>query len=416
VLLTVTSLSFGAIDDLITTISNPVAETNSKFGFSVDGVEGDILAGAPLADIGATDAGIAYRFQLNGSLIYPLENPIPNNGDQYGFSLEGFDKNIIVGAPLDEVVGASSGGAVHLHRGSDGGLLRSIASPAPLNNARFGWSVYTLKGKFVAGAPNDVGPNDITQAGAAYLLSKGNKGGNSGEIKPRNPKSTFLSPRATPDDEFGFSVSALKNVVVVGAPSDDATASNAGAAYVFDARTAAIKKTLDNPEPGLADQFGYAVAAIEDNDTGADGNKDAQIAVGAPGDENTSSDKTGRVFVFDSTSGQLQFTIEDPDPQVGARFGASVHDAHGRILVGAPGQDNNSGIAYLFNGQTGELIARLQNPNPEADGQFGFAVSKVMENVKGPDDWVHLIVGAPGQTVDGHSAAGNVYVFRGFQD
>lgn len=143
---TAVTFSHAAIDDLLRDIPNPVPETNSKFGYSVDGYDGNILVGAPLQDIETnTDAGIAYRFGLGGNLVYPLFNPLPNNGDEYGFSVDGFGKFALVGAPFDSVVGASSGGAVHLHRGSDGLALRSIGFAKPLNNSGFGWSVYTLK-------------------------------------------------------------------------------------------------------------------------------------------------------------------------------------------------------------------------------------------------------------------------------
>lgn len=405
------AVASAAVDDVIATIPNPQPEANSKFGYSVDAVNGDILAGAPLFNTGGNpDAGIAYRFGLGGALLYALNNPLPTNGDQYGFSIEGFGKHILVGAPFDEVAGASTGGAVHLHHGKEGRLLRSIASARPKNNSRFGWSVYTIKGKFIAGAPNDDGANDTNQAGAAYLLNKGSK---SSTILPRDPKTTYLSPRPTPDDEFGFSVSALRQLVVVGAPSDDFTGSNSGAAYSYFARTGGLDRIFENPSPGSDDRFGFAVAAIEDNELGNDDNYNAQIAVGAPDDENGDSIKTGRVFVFDSASGVLQFTIEDPDPQVGARFGAAVHDAEGGIIVGAPGFDNNAGRAYVFNGQTGQLISPLNNPEPDSDDEFGFSVSKALQNVKGPVDPVHLLVGAPGDSVDGNSAAGTVYVYRG---
>lgn len=252
----------------------------------------------------------------------------------------------------------------------------------------------------------------MTKAGAAYLLSKGSKTGSA--ILPRNPKTTYISPRPTPDDEFGFSVSAFGDAVVIGAPSDDATASNAGAAFVYNAKKGGLRHILENPAPGTADYFGYAVAAYNDTEDGADGNTNAQIAVGAPEDQNAADDKVGRVHVFDSGSGQLQFTIENPDPQIGARFGTAVHEAEGHIIVGAPGFNNNEGRAYLFNGQTGQLISRLNKPEPDSDDEFGFSVSKVLEEVQKGDNLVHLVVGAPGDKVANEPTAGSVYLFRGF--
>src|SRR4051812_5002315 len=75
-----------AVNDVIGTIPNPAPETNAQFGYSVDGYDGDILVGAPLADAnGHTDSGVAYRFTIPGNLVYTLNNPLPSNDDQYGF-------------------------------------------------------------------------------------------------------------------------------------------------------------------------------------------------------------------------------------------------------------------------------------------------------------------------------------------
>lgn len=408
------SHSNAAPGDLLRTIDNPDPQTGAHFGYSVDALNGDLLVGAPLHNtVDATGSGIAYRFTRGGDLVYAIQNPIPSNNDQFGLSIRGYKKNILIGAPFDEVIGAATGGAVHFAKGGTGKVLRSIASPAPLNNSRFGWDVFVLKGKFVAGAPGDNGANDVTNAGAAYLLNKGKAKGHA--IRPRNPKRTFLSPRGTGNDQFGYAVSAMQNVVLIGAPGDDTLASNAGAAFSFFARNARLEQIYENPEPGQGEEFGFAVAVVSDEIDGNDENEEPQVAVGAPSDVNPDAVKSGRVFVFDSATGALQLTLEDPNPANENRFGAAVHNADGNILVGAPGYQSNSGIAYLFNGQTGQLMTTLNNPEPASNEEFGFAVNQVYVKNGRRDYDVNLLIGAPKNNVGTSPSAGSIYLFEGVE-
>jgi hypothetical protein len=52
--------------------------------------------------------------------------------------------------------------------------------------------------------------------------------------KPGDLLRTFLNPTPDVDDYFGYSVGAVGNNVLVGAWQDNAGATNAGAAYLFD--------------------------------------------------------------------------------------------------------------------------------------------------------------------------------------
>src|SRR5439155_10761463 len=61
-------------------------------------------------------------------------------------------------------------------------------------------------------------------------------------------------------DKFGLSVGVSGNYVVVGAPGKDVGSIDIGAAYVYDATTGSLLRTLNNPEPGVLDNFGYNVA------------------------------------------------------------------------------------------------------------------------------------------------------------
>jgi hypothetical protein len=91
------------------------------------------------------------------------------------------------------------------------------------------------------------------------------------EPPPFTPTQTFVSPSPTVFDEFGFSVAISGDNVLVGAPLDDAGAIDSGAAYLFDAGTGNLLRTFLNPAPGLNDEFGKSVAISGDN-----------VLVGAP--------------------------------------------------------------------------------------------------------------------------------------
>jgi WD40 repeat protein len=88
---------------------------------------------------------------------------------------------------------------------------------------------------------------------------------------------------------------------------------------------------------------------------------------------------------------QLLFKLTAPLPQPGARFGETLATVGGDIFVGEPsrhvGDVAFAGRAHLFDGQSGQLKYTLDNPEPYSDDTFGTAID-------GGDGY--LFVGAPG--------------------
>src|SRR5207253_5322944 len=72
---------------------------------------------------------------------------------------------------------------------------------------------------------------------------------------------TFLTPLANPDGRFGSAVAIAGGAVLIGAPFDDTGAADAGIAYLFDAASGALLATFENPTPAAGDQFGASLAA-----------------------------------------------------------------------------------------------------------------------------------------------------------
>src|SRR5206468_9418346 len=97
-------------------------------------------------------------------------------------------------------------------------------------------------------------------------------------------------PNPTPadGDRFGESIAAFGNFVVVGAPSDNTGANNAGSAYLFDVTSGQLLRTLNNLFAAVDDNFGSSVAISGD-----------LIAVGAPGHGEAGVQGAGAVYVFD---------------------------------------------------------------------------------------------------------------------
>ena len=200
------------------------------------------------------------------------------------------------------------------------------------------------------------------------------------------------NPTPATRDYFGSSVAVSGSTVVVGAYQDDTGATDAGSAYIFDAATGNLIRTLNNPSPGALDYFGYSVAV-----------SGSTVVVGAPG----GASGMGEVYVFDGVTGQLLQTLNNPRPQPEPSwFGSCVAVSGSTVVTGAYWQGNGVGAAYLFDAATGILLKTLNNPTPASSTWqnpdcFGDSVA-LSESV--------AIVGAYGD--DGTAVdSGTVYVF-----
>ena len=165
------------------------------------------------------------------------------------------------------------------------------------------------------------------------------------------PIQTYNNPNAygtSADDYFGYSVSVAGNYAIVGAPyEDDAGGLTSGKVYIFDATTGSLLHTLHNPNAygtSASDSFGYSVA-ISGN----------LAVVGAYGEDDAPSNSSGKAYIFDATTGSLLRTLNNPnayDTSVGDIFGNSVAISGNRVVVGAYGEGDAggtySGKAYVY--------------------------------------------------------------------
>ena len=151
-----------------------------------------------------------------------------------------------------------------------------------------------------------------------------------------------------------------------------------------------------------------------------DGDRHAEVVVGVPGLTGPGGARdAGGVDVHRSNGGRQRITSdtlgEGGGTRSGAHFGAAVEmgpyfdgDSCSDLVVGAPGSDEGRGAVVVLHGSRSGVATsnplRVVAPDGAAGDHFGASVA-----VGEGEDGVHLWVGAPGRTVAGRAAAGQVY-------
>jgi HYR domain/FG-GAP repeat len=378
------------------TLNDPSFNSHSGFGLSV-AIFGDlVIVGAPYYDRGWQHAGRAYVYNFaNGVPTSPaitLENPTPWICNQFGNSVAIAGTRVVVAAPND-VATSPPGGLVHVYDLSG----ETPTTPALTLHgsglyAEFGWSVAISGVHVVVGAYGD--HLDGYGAGRAYVFDV-----TSGT--PTIPVVTLKNPDPTGSDFFGWAVSISGMRVIVGAQQDDAGATNAGSAYVYDlsSGTPTIPVvTLNNPDPRPSASFGTSVAI-----------RDTRVVVGVPNESSIATD-AGCAYSYDLTSGSPATPVaplKAPSPAEGDAFGSSIAISGKYAVVGAPYEDTGrpeAGTAYVYDlsSSTPALpVVTLHNPNPLPNDAFGNSVA-----ISG----TLVVVGAYFSDV-GAPEAGIVYVY-----
>jgi len=305
---------------------------------------------------------------FGGQLGHSLSVSADINGDGIADVIAGVPHHIT--NPDNDLKTINTGKAL-VFSGKDGALLFTLSDPAEQEEGRFGIAVAAL---------GDVDGDGI----ADFVVGADGKdigGGGTSSIKPHGEHS----------------------------PAEDEGTPNVGQAFVFSGKTGALIRTLDDPAEGYSAAgaaFGSAVANA--GDLNQDGVTD--IAIGAPG--------KAQVFVFNGKTGDELYEIDSPTFDTMPSFGSAVaggqdfnKDGRPDIVVGAPLQAGNRGAVYIFNGPTGDLIRSLKPPVVQDFAKFGASVY-ASADVTG-DRRADIIVGAPGQNVNGAFGAGQAYVYDG---
>lgn len=341
-------------------------EADDLFGWSVAVSGSRVVVGAPLDADNGSSSGSAHVFdwdgtQWIGTKLLPSDGV---SGDEFGWSVAISGDRVVSGA-----FGSSKYAYVFDWDGTQWTETKLVQSDWSGADS-FGISVAASGNRVVVGAPMDDNPNGIG-SGSVYVY----------EYNGTAWVETRLIPSDGADfDEFGLSVAASGNRMAVGAYRDDDNGTDSGSAYVFEWDDGQWVETKLLPSDGAAlDWYGFSVAADGD-----------RVAVGSPLDDDGGIDK-GSAYVFEwDGSRWVETKLQRGDGARGDGFGRSVAVSGNEVVVGALWDDDNgidSGSVYAFGWDGSQWIeTKLLASDGAAVDQFGNQVS-----VSGG----RLVVGAP---------------------
>lgn len=189
--------------------------------------------------------------------------------------------------------------------------------------------------------------------------------------------------------KFGRSVAVSGDIIVIGAPGDDARGTQAGAAFVFrrGANSWSQQTKLTASDATAYDTFGASVAVA--------GNL---IAFGAPEKDVVANTKTGAVYLFTPTGvggawTEVDKLVAGTDAKNNLNFGYAVAAATDTVAVGSQGD-----VVQVFERvntswtRTGRITPSTVSSSASLD--FGTVVDI---------DGQHLVIGAPSTTMTGEA-------------
>lgn len=362
-----------------------------RFGTSVS-IEGDTLAivSANDDDNGNNSGSVYVYKRIDESWLFQAKlnagDPTEYDSD-FGSGIAVDGDTIVVGAAGDHENGLFYIGAayVFVRNGDIWSLQAKLTADDGEEGDIFGGSV-SLDGNTVAiGAEGD--DDHGFNSGAVYVFVR------NGESWGQQEK---LSAIDSEHDGFAQSVSLYGDTVVVSALGDDEYGRGAGAAYVFirngDVWSQQAKLAASDAHDNLA--FGKVVSLFGDT-----------VAIGALGTEINGSAGIGSVYFFEREGDIWTQTIilAASDGEVNDLFGTSVSINNFNVVIGAYGDDHQSGSAYVFvrSGTNWIEQAKLTASDRSVVDQFGAHVSL---------DGDTVVIGAPND--DDHGVdSGSAYVF-----
>lgn len=347
---------------------------DDHFGFSVAVSGTRVVVGATLDDTGATNAGIAYVYDLANTTptvpVFTLTNPSPQTSDFFGISVACSGTGVVIGVASNDT-GATNAGLAYVYdlaSATPALPVITLTNPSPAASDLFGNSVAIAGTRVVVGAYGD--DTGAAGAGSVYVYDLAG-------ATPTVPVITLNNTASAAN--FGWSVAISDTRVAIGAIG----AGNGGRVYVYDlsSPTPTIPvSTLNNPSigGGCAIRFGYAVAI-----------SGTRLVVGQRVCYDTVTTDVGTAYVYDLSSATPTMpvaTLTNPSGVTYDYFGRTVAMSATWIIIGA--YESGPGRAYVYDltSATPTLpVATLDSPNSSFD-HFTESVSM---------DGTTIVIGAP---------------------
>ena len=348
---------------LIRTIDNPAPEPSDSFGSSVAVADSKILIGAGKDNASGPNVGRAYLYDATtGALLQTFDDPTPTTVDGFGSATAISGNRVLIGASRDDT-NNDDNGQVHLFDATTGSLIRTFNNPdGPAQYNYFGREVHLSGDRVLISSGHEINGaqigrvhmfdaatgayirafddptrtahdgfgQEISISGDRILMSASGddtNGSNVGQVHMFDLTTgvllrTFDNPTPEPLESFGpLSISGDR--VLIGASRDDTNGNNAGQAYLFDANTGALLRTLDDPAPRESGRFGDEVGVFGE-----------YLLISANRDPDGNGDTV--LHLFDAETGTLLQTLEDPVPHYYDGFALDFAVSGDLLVVGAP--------------------------------------------------------------------------------
>ena len=165
-----------------------------------------------------------------------------------------------------------------------------------------------------------------------------------------------------PNSTFLGNLALKGNLAVVGSPGDNESGNLSGAVYLFENTGGDVARTRLAASVGGADG-GFGHALALEGD---------RLVIGAPGDDCD----TGATYVFEKDAGGWTQKTKFASGVTDSEFGTSVAFEGDAIVVGAPGEGSGRGAAYVYEktGATWTQVERLTSPTSNVSMYFGGSV------------------------------------------
>lgn len=221
-----------------------------RLGYSVSICGDTVVAGAYGDYYAGDECGSAYVFDaVTGQQIVKLKADDAAEGNRFGFSVCAGDGIAVIGAYMDDHVGADSGSA-YVFDTTTGQQIHKLSPDDAASGDRFGRSVAIHGSIIVVGAHHD--DDGGNKSGSAYVFDAA-----TGEQLLK-----LTADDAVEDAYFGVAAAIDGDRVVIGAFGDSHAGSESGAAYVFDALTGEQLGKLTADDAHSGDRMGQAVSII----------------------------------------------------------------------------------------------------------------------------------------------------------
>ncbi|MBT3362749.1 MAG: hypothetical protein HN929_03190 [Chloroflexi bacterium] len=318
---------------------------DDKFGYSV-AISGDTLVVGAYADDEDTytlNSGSVYIFTRSGTTWTEQAKLTDSEGaanDYFGYSVAIDDDTLVIGTYGDDDDAYSeNSGSVFIYTRSSNIWTQQVKLTASDGEQAdyFGYSVAISDDTVAIGTHGD--DDGAFASGAAYVFTR------SGTTWTQQAKILASDPKA--NHKFGVSVAISGDNIVVGAWGDDDNGGISGAVYGFTrSGTTWTQQAKITADDGVTnDYFGLSVALSDDT-----------LVAGAWGVDNTATTTfdTGSTYVFtrSGTTWIQQPKILASDGSSNSRFGLSVAVSGDTVVVGALGDNSNTGAAYVFGQQS----------------------------------------------------------------